>query len=227
VSQYPYPPPPYTPPLVGWLAWSPPQNLLRPARLASIMQSIFGSLASLFGIAAAAVAWAGDMKNSVERIHESGMNEWVYPGMTAEQSLRIALTVNGGLLFVVGLTLLTLSYFVYRAQVFATIASIVVNGLVVMVLVAQLVSSLFLLSGVPGLAMEAVVYLLVTAWCARTIMALWSAMRLAYQIRALRLSQAGEFWNFQHRTGLGLTYQPLGGTPAHLQPPATFTPPSH
>ncbi|MDP9174107.1 MAG: hypothetical protein M3O30_09615 [Planctomycetota bacterium] len=192
------------------------------------MQSIFGGAALFFGITCLAIPWAGDLNEFVARIPNAGSGLPIYPGLTLEQSLRLAMTVDGALLAVLGLTLLSLTYFVYRGGLISTIASLAVNGLVIMVLVAQIVNAIFVLRGMPGMSMQAVLGLIVGAWCIRTAMALWAAMRAAYQIRAMRLTQANQYWTFPHGNGGNFPYQTASGNQGmgFLQPPDNFTPPS-
>ena len=150
MSQYPPPHPTgmYAPPAVADLAYyTPPAELLAPARRAAVLQGVLGGFMLMCGAFVGSMPWVTDVG---ALIAQSGMTvPQLPPGVTLEEFVRTAYTIIGVVAALIGIGLLVLSAFVRHGGRGPAITSILLETVVLLVLAMNLVGTIVQIGGNP------------------------------------------------------------------------------
>jgi hypothetical protein len=228
VSQYPFNPSPYQPPTLNYGGWQMmPQEALRPARVAAILQSILGAVLVFVPTCAGALVMAA--RAQFVAIFQAQINNMQLPAGTTANDVLMAAFMMGAVNVVVGLILIVLAIFVRRASRIGSIISIALTGIVGLVMLLTLLNGLRQMAANPsGGAMFALILLGGgLALCAATIAKLALIVRSGQDLHTLAMQQSQYWAMMQQQGGYGYGYPPPppdGARPVGAPPPPPATP---
>jgi hypothetical protein len=217
LSQYQFPPPPYSPPMVDPRAWA----LAQPhaaGRAAALWQLVLGALLFLSGscvVTAVAVVPDDVINKAIEQQHT------VLPpfqNMSPAQELRLGMSIISGLMIVAGGVLLILIFFVRRGGRVSTVFSIVFTSIIAVILLINLVNGLMQLAGNPQVILPLALFGGILALCAVTIAKLVAALKASGSAQMQAMQQA-YYWMMQHQQAGGYGYGQSAGGPGPSAPP--------
>jgi hypothetical protein len=196
LSQYQFPPPPYSPPMVDPRSWAMAQPHAA-GRAAALWQLILGALLFLSGscvVTAVAVVPDEVMNKAIEQQHT------VLPpfgNMSPAQELRLGMSIISGVMIVAGGVLLLLAFFVRRGGRISTVFSIVFTSVISLILLINFVSGLLQLAGNPQVILPLALFAGILALCAITIAKLVAALKSSGSAQMQAMQQA-YYWMMQH-----------------------------
>jgi hypothetical protein len=228
VTQYPGP---YQGP--SYYSGDPYDELSAPAKRAGTLLIIIGAIGLMCGICVGVVGSRFDPEQfppeHAQRIQE--MEEQI-GGPVTVMSLRFALIAG-----LPSLAMLIMGIFVYRSATWAIYGSLVLVGIVLVFVAANVLGSLYMLARQPdvqsiiGVCLTAVMlalFVLLMAW-------LIQAARKASELKAAQRDYAAQYWQYAHQQqmygqppqpGQTMPPPPAGQGPVdQIQPPAPPPPP--
>lgn len=226
MSQYPAPFHPPQGPL-GYPPYNAGADLLRPARIASVMLWILGGLGTLCGVCAGTLPWVLPLDRAVEEARAKLSTEQLNQIRNVDlvQFIRIGFTGMGVLVLIAGIVLLCTAAFVWRGRRGAAITAMIECILIALCcLLGICLGLLQAASGVPAAIGGAILWLVVGI--AFGVTSFWLA-------RALRVSgvlgqhqyPAQYMQYMQHQAGFGQGGYGYGyGTPGQGPPPVAPPP---
>jgi hypothetical protein len=201
LTQYPFPPPPYSPPSFDPRAWSMPRPNAA-GRAASIWQIVLGSILLLIGTCVGAFAlMPEDIWQQVMHQQQSSLPAI---GNTSMHAIRMMAMASSVVFFGVGVLLLVLAIFVRRESRGAIIASIVVCGLFGSFMLTDFLTAVSNLSN-PTTFLPVIMLLAILALSVITILNLVKAMRSSGSAQAQAMQQA-YYWMQQQQQQAGAGY---------------------
>ena len=230
MSQYPFSPSPYQPPTLNYGAWQMmPQDVLRPARVAAILQAILGGVLVLVPTCFGALVMAA--RAQFLELFQAQINNMQLPAGTTANDVLMAALMMGALNVLVGLILIVLAIFVRRASRTGSIISIALTGIVGMVMLLTLLNGLRQVVANPsGGAMFALIIVGVgLALCAATIAKLVLIVRSGQNLHGVAMQQSQYWAMMQQQGGYGYGYPPPppdGARPVGAPPPPPGPPQS-
>jgi hypothetical protein len=238
VSQYPPPTPTppnyyqpsyYGQPPVDFSQYLPPgeAELLAPARRASILQGVLGGLMLLCCVGVGTAPW---WSSPAEIIAQSGvqMSE-LPPGWTLEGMVKAVYGVAGACGSFLGLGLIALSLFVHRGGAAPAVASLILEGLVVLVLLLNVISGVVQALGNPMIgalvllvvAVPLVLFIMNMTWLA-------AAARNAGRIALARQQYHSQFYTHpQQQQAYGQSAYGQAGYGVPAGAPGGYAPPGY
>ena len=199
MTQYPFPPPPYSPPSFDPRAWAMPRPNAA-GRAAALWQIILGSILLLIGTCVGAFAlMPEDLWEQVLHQQQSSLPEI---GNTSLHAIRLMAMASSVVFFSVGVLLLILAIFVRRESRGAIIASIVVSGLFGSFMLTDFLSAVSNLSN-PATFLPVLMLLAILALSVITILNLVKAMRSSGSAQAQAMQQAYYWMQQQQQAGAG------------------------
>jgi hypothetical protein len=205
----------------GWQMM--PQDALRPARVASVLQMILGAILLLAPTCGGAVFMVARAQAPAE--FQSQLNNMqLPPGITVDDALRVLLGI-ATTSAAIGLILLVLAFFVRRASRTGSMISISLTGIVAVVMVLMSLNALRELISRP--AGPALFMLIILggglSLCSAMIAKLVLIVRSGQDLHALAMQQS-QYWAMMQQQGAyGFGYPPPppdGARPVGA-PPAT------
>ncbi|HEX4052857.1 MAG TPA: hypothetical protein VHX86_01195 [Tepidisphaeraceae bacterium] len=232
MSQYPFPPPPYSPPVVDPAAWASAQPNAA-GRAAALWQFILGGVIFLGGTCAGLLVFMPDnLMNEVARQQQRNLQP--INNLTPVQEIRLIATIGSGTMLVAGGLLLLLAFFVRRGGKVSTIFSMVLNGVIALFLGMSLLGDLLQLGSNPMVVMPLLLSIGVLGLCIVTIVKLSAALKSAGANQAQAMQQA-YYWMMQQQQaaggsgqagyGYGQGYPPPPNPPAPPTSPENSNPP--
>lgn len=231
MSQYPFPPPPYSPPMVDprVLAMTQPHAH---GRAAGLWQLVLGALIFLSGSCVMTAVWVVPDDMMMQAVHQQQTNLPPVQGLTPVQEIRLFTTVGSGLMMLAGGLLLSLVFFVRRGGKISTVLSIVVNGVIALVVLMNFATGLTQVARSPAAIIPLALFGGILALCGITIARLVVALRSSGTAQMQAMQQA-YYWMMQHQQaggygGGGYGYgqnNTTGAGQAPPQPPAPMPPP--
>jgi hypothetical protein len=213
LNQYPFLPPPYSPPTIDPRVWAIAQP--NPAgRAAGLWQLILGALIFLTGSCAATAVWVVP-DEVVYRAFQQQQHSQLPPvgDMSPAQEMRLIMTIASGVMIVAGGVLLILMIFVRRGGKVSTVFSIVFTGIITLILLANFVSGLMQMPGHPEVIFPLALIGGVLALSGVTIVKLIVALRSAGTTQMQAMQQA-YYWMMQNQQG-GMGAGGYGNTSAN------------
>ena len=232
MSQYP---PPFQPPQgpLGYPTYNVGADLLRPARIASVMLWILGGLGMLCGVCASTLPWVLPLDRAVEEARAKLPAEQLNQirNVDLPQFIRILFTGMGVLVLVASIVLLCTAGFVWRGRRGAAITAMV--ECILIALCCLLGICLGLLQAASGVAAGiggAILWLVVGIAFGVTIFWLARALRVSAMLGQNRQYPAQYMQYMQQQAGLGqggygYGYGPPGHAPPPVAPPPAPAPP--
>jgi len=224
LSQYPYPPPPYSPPMVDPSAWAyaPPRS---EALAAGLWQLILGALIFLGGTCVGAAIWVAPDELVMQAARQQQASLPQMQNFTLVQEIRLVFLVFSGMMLLTGGLLLLLTIFVRKGGKASTVCSIAVNCIVGLFLALSLLSDLLQVAGNPMVIAPLLLTLGVLGLCIVTIAKLVVALKSSGSAQAQAMQQA-YYWMMQQQAG-GYGQAGYGGylPPQDAPPPAPENPP--
>ena len=226
LSQFQFPPPPYSPPVVdprlGDVATA------RGRTLGGFVANSPGALLFLSGscvVTAVSVVPDDVMTKAIEQQHTALPP---FRTMSPAQELRLGMSIISGLMIFAGGVLLILGFFVRRGGRISTVFSIVFTSIIAVILLINFVSGLIQLLGNPQVILPLTLFAGILALCAVTIAKLVAALRSSGSAQMQAMQQAYH-WMMQHQQAGGYGYgqsNTVGpGLPGPPPPPAAPIPP--
>lgn len=224
MSQYPFPPPPYSPPVVDPTAWAYAQPHAA-GRAAALWQFILGSLIFLGGTCLGTAAWVAPDDVVAQAMRQQPASLPPLSNFSPLQEIHLIFSIASGMMLLAGGSLLLLAFFVRRSGRVSTICSIILNCLIVLFLAKSLLSGLLQLASNPMLIMPLLLFLGILALCIVTIVRLWTALKSAGANQAQAMQQA-YYWMMQQQQAAGGSGQGgYGYGQAYPPPPNPPAPP--
>jgi hypothetical protein len=226
LSQYPFPPSPYSPPGVNPGHWNYGQPH-GPARTAALLQIILGGILVMFGTCVGSLIWIvpDDVLNKV--VQQQQANFPPMSGYSPVQEFRILCAISLGLMLLAGTVLLILAFFVRRGGQTSAVISIVANSLVGLCVLIDLAVNLGQVAGNPANIFSLLILIGVAVLVGFTIAKLIVSLRSSGSAQ-MRAMQQTYYWAMQQQQASGGFGQSgYGyGSPASPppQPPATQGP---
>ncbi len=229
MSQYPFPPPPYSPPVVdptGWAYAGP-----NPAgRVAALLQFILGGLIFVGGTCIGTAVWIVPNNVLAQAMRQQPTSLPSLANYSPSQEIRLVFSILSGVALVAGGSLLLLAFFVRRGGRVSTICSIILNCMIVVFLLMNLLSGLFQLASNPMLIMPMLIFMGIVVLCITAILKLGAALESAGANQAMAMQQA-YYWMMQQQQAAGNYGQGGYGygqaAPPPANPPATPTAPQN
>ncbi len=217
MSQYPYPPPPYSPPTVDPSAWAyaPPHA---EGRAAAMWQMILGGLIFIGGTCIGTAVWVSPDDLVTQTIRQQQASFPTIQGMTLVQELRLLFSIFSGMMLLAGGLLLLLAIFVRQGGKASTICSIILNGLIGLFLGISLLSDLLQVVTNPMVVAPLLLTLAILGLCIVTIAKLAIALKSTGGAQTQAMQQA-YYWMMQQQA-VGYAHAGYGGYP----PPAQENP---
>jgi hypothetical protein len=199
LSQYPYPPPPYSPPIVDPSAWAqaPPNP---DGRAAGLWQLILGCLVFVGGTCVGAAIWVAPDELVMQAARQQQASLPPMQNLSLVQEIRLVFSIFSGMMLLTGGLLLLLTIFVRRGGKASTICSIVVNCLVGLFLGMSLLSDLLQVASNPMVIAPLLLTLGVLGLCIVTIAKLVVALKSSGSAQAQAMQQA-YYWMMQQQAG--------------------------
>jgi hypothetical protein len=218
LSQYHYPPPPYSPPIVDPSAWAHAAPFPE-YRAAAVWQFIFGSLIFLFGTCVGVlVAMPDDVLNMIAQQPQIKLQH--IADFSPAQEIRLIFAISAGLILVVGALLVLLAVFVRKGGRASTISSIVLNCLVAFFMLISLPNELLQAAANPMAIISLLISLGIMGLGITTIAKLGIAIKSAGSAQSIAQQQA-YYWMMQQQAQTygqaGYSYH--GGYPPPPNPP--------
>ena len=221
-QQYPYPPPPYTPPMVDPRAWGTPLPSA-PGRSAAIWQFIVGGIIFLLGTCMGGVMMAVPDTLISQMLAQEHIQFPPMANLTPEQALRMGFIIFCGIMFVLGGLLLVLAFFVRRGGRRSIVASISINMIVGIFALMDLFSNVAQAGGNPAILLGIPLIIGFLALCIITIIKLFAALNASGTAQMQAMQQA-YYWMSQYQQPSTPGYGGYGyGQP---QPPVPQAPPA-
>jgi hypothetical protein len=221
LSQFQFPPPPYSPPAIDPRAWaaSAPHTA---GKAAAIWQLILGAL--LFVAGSCVITAVGIVPDDVMNKAMQQQHTALPPmgNMTPAQELRLAMSIVSGLMIFAGGVLLVLTYFVRRGGKVSTIFSIIFTCLIGLILLVNFISGLLQVAGNPQVMLPMALFAGIMALCFVTVAKLVIALKSAGSVQMQAMQQA-YYWMMQNQQAGGQGYgygQNPGAPPAPPAPPS-------
>jgi hypothetical protein len=190
LSQYPFPPPPYSPPVVGPDAWSYFQPNAA-GRVAAMWQLILGILMFLGGTCIVTAVWALPDDKLTETVRQQGAPIPAVGGLSPAQVLRMGYSVASAAVLIAGGLLLLMTIFIRRGGKASTICSIILNSLIALVLAVNMFATLVQIAANPLAAIFAVLICAgMLALCGITIVKLVASLKSSTAAQAQAMQQA-------------------------------------
>jgi hypothetical protein len=218
LSQYPYPPPPYSPPIVDPSAWSHAAPHAE-ARAAAMWQLIFGTLIFLFGTCVSILLVVPEeIVNEI--VHQPQLNLPPIEHLSLVQEFRLAVAVGSGMTLAAGSLLLILAIFVRKGGKASTVISIILTCLIGLFILFGVPNELLQVAANPIAIFSLLISLSILALCITTIVKLSIAFKSTGSAQSVAQQQA-YYWMMQQQAGTynhaGYNYQ--GGYPPPPNPP--------
>lgn len=220
MSQYPYPPPPYSPPIVDTSAWAHAAPYAE-GRAAAMWQLILGTLIFLCGACVGILVFMPDaILNQIA--HQPQFNVPPIEHLTPVQEIRLAATAGSATLLVAGGLLLLLALFVRKGGKASTVGSIILNCMVGLFMAMGLPNELLQIAANPMAIVSLLISLGVLALCITTIAKLSIAFKSTGSAQS-QASQQAYYWMMQQQAG---TYNHAGyGSQGDYPPPPNIPTP--
>jgi hypothetical protein len=223
LSQYPFPPPPYSPPMVDPRVWAMSQPQAA-GRAAALWQLVLGGLIFLSGSCVITAVWVVPDNVMVEAARQQQTNLPPIQNLTPVQEIRLFTTVGSGMMIVAGGLLVLLMFFVRRGGKISTILSIVLNSVIALVLLMNFVAGLGQVAIRPAAIVPLALFGGILALAGITIGKLVVALRSSGTAQTQAMQQA-HYWMMQHQQNGGYGYGAGPGRDAPAQGAALPPPP--
>ena len=205
MSQYQYPPPPYSPPIVdpSALAYAPPHS---EGRAAAMWQMILGALVFLTGTCIGAAIWVASDDLVTQAVHQQQASLPPMQNLSLVQEVRLVFSVFSGVMLLTGGLLLLLTIFVRQGGKASTVCSIILNCLIGLFLGISVLSDLLQVAGNLMVVAPLLLTLGVLGLCIVTIAKLVVALKSTGSAQSQAMQQA-YYWMMQQQAG---AYGPAG-----------------
>lgn len=231
MSQYPYPPPPYSPPTVDPSAWAyaPPHA---EGRAAAMWQMILGGLIFVAGTCIGTAIWVAPDALVTQAVRQQQASLPPMENLSLVQEIRLVFSVFSGVMLLTGGLLLLLTIFVRQGGKASTVCSIALNCLVGLFLGMSLLSDLLQVVGNAMVIAPLLISLAVLGLCIVTIAKLVIALKSTGSAQAQAMQQA-YYWMMQQQAGAygqagygqaGYGWQGGYPPPQNPQPPSPDNP---
>ncbi|MGA3065706.1 MAG: hypothetical protein ABSF29_02545 [Tepidisphaeraceae bacterium] len=221
MSQYPYPPNPYTPPPLNYSAWPMPPRRGPSTGVASILQLLLGGFLFLFGSCAGGAIWKLGFDSIYLQMQKQGAQIPVIPGHDVEAILRAFVIGTAVAMVLAGFILLALTPLVFRGGRGATLASSFLVGILAILMTLAIITGLAQLGPDPSLLF----YLVGVIYCVATLVMQIQSLRTAADPRTAVAMQQAWYWLQQQQSASGYGYGQGTGYGYPPPPPAAPLPP--
>jgi hypothetical protein len=218
LSQYPYSPSPYVPPTVDPRAWAMSQPHAA-GRAAGLWQLALGAIIFLSGTCVGSVFRVMPDDLMLEALRQQQTQLPPLPGYTPMQEIRMLMMVVSATMMAAGGLLLILVIFVRRGGKASTVCSIILNGLIALILLANAAKGLAQAAANPRAILPLALMGGLIALCIITLVKLVAAFQSAGPAQLQAMQQA-YYWMMQQQPPGGYGQQGYGyGQPASPPPP--------
>ncbi|MGA2443051.1 MAG: hypothetical protein ABSH08_19025 [Tepidisphaeraceae bacterium] len=225
MSQYPYSPSPYLPPMIDPRAWAMSQPHAA-GRAAGLWQLVLGAIIFLFGTCVGSIVWVVPDDTMLLTFRQQQANIPPIEGFTLIQEIHMVITAFSVMMVAAGGLLLILVIFVRRGGKASTVCSIVLNGLLAFFLLVNAVSGLLQGGLNPMSILPLAVFGGLIALCIITLVKLVAAFQSAGPAQLQAMQQAYYWMMMQQQQppgGYGQQGYGYGSTPQ--PPPQAIAPP--
>ena len=224
MSQYPYSPSPYSPPMVDPRAWAMSQPHAA-GRAAGLWQLVLGAIIFLFGTCVGSFSRIVPDDVLLQAVRQQQPSLSASESSSLVREMRGMITIISPTMIAVGGLLLILVIFVRRGGKISTVCSIVLNGLIAMFLLLIFVTGLSQAAvnamAIPPLAMFGGLI----ALCVITLVKLVAAFQSAGPAQLQAMQQA-YYWMMQQQPPGGYGQQGYGYGQNPSPPPQPTAPPA-
>ena len=227
MSQYPYSPSPYLPPMIDPRAWA----MSRPhaaGRAAGLWQLVLGAIIFLSGTCVGALSHLAPDDMMLQAVRQQQTELPPIEGFTPIQEIRMLTMVGSAMMLAAGGLLLILVIFVRRGGKISTVCSIVLNSLIALFLLMNSVTGLRQVAVNPVAILPLAVFGGLIALCAITLVKLVAAFQSADPAQLQAMQQAYYWMMQQQQAAGGYGQQGYGygqSPPAPPPPPHPISPP--
>jgi len=226
LSQYPYFPSPYLPPMVDPRAWAMSQPHAA-GRAAGLWQLVLGAIIFLSGTCVGSLSRVLPDDVMLQAVRQQQTELPPIEGFTPIQEIRMLTLIGSVMMIVTGGLLLILVIFVRRGGKISTVCSIILNGLIALFLLMNSVSGLRQAAVNPVAILPLLVFIGLIALCVITLVKLVAAFQSAGPAQLQAMQQA-YYWMMQQQQaagGYGQQGYGYGQTPPSPTTPPPQTPP--
>jgi len=201
MSQFPFPPIPYSPPPVDPRVWgmASPNSA---ARSAGVWQLILGGLIFFTGTCAMAAVWIVPDQVLADAIKQQQAQFPPIQNMTMQQEIRMIMTFGSGIMIIAGAVLSLLAVLVRRGGKIPVVLSMVAGGLIGLLMLSSFVSGLIQLASRPAAIVQVVMIGGILALVGTTFAKLIAALQSSGSAQQLAQQQA-YYWMMQQQAGYG------------------------
>jgi hypothetical protein len=226
-QNYPFPPPPYTPPMVDPRAWGTPLPNA-PGRSAAIWQFIVGGIIFLLGtcIGGTMLVAPDDLISQMLAQQHNQL-----PVADPVHAMRLAFLFFSGVMLLLGTLLFVLAFSVRRGGRRAIVASISISMIIGLFALMDLVLNAAQAAGNPTILLGLPLIVGFLALCIVTIVKLFGALNASGAAQTQAMQQA-YYWMMQYQQnsgqggyGYGQPQPPVSQLPAQSAPPPPPPPP--
>jgi hypothetical protein len=226
LSQYPYSPSPYLPPMIDPRAWAMSQPHAA-GRAAGLWQLVLGAIILLSGTCFGSLARVLPDDVMLQAVRQQQTELPPIEGFTPIQEIRMLTMVGSAMMIGAGGLLLIFVIFVRRGGKISIVCSIVLNGLIALLLLMNFVSGLRQAAVNPKAILPLALFGGLIALCVITLVKLVAAFQSAGPAQMQAMQQA-YYWMMQQQQapgGYGQQGYGYGQTPPPPQQPTAPPPP--
>ncbi|MGD0138821.1 MAG: hypothetical protein ABSD28_08095 [Tepidisphaeraceae bacterium] len=225
MSQYPYSPSPYLPPMIDPRAWAMSQPYAA-GRAAGLWQLVLGAIIFLSGTCVGSLSRLLPDDVMLQAVRQQQTELPPIEGFTPIQEIRMLTMIGSAMMIGAGGLLLIFVIFVRRGGKLSTVCSIILNSLIALFLLMNSVTGLRQAAVNPVAILPLAVFAGLIALCVITLVKLVAAFQSAGPAQLQAMQQAYYWMMQQQQAAGGYGQQGYGyGQPPPPPPPQPVAPP--